>query len=51
MHDEASVLRNARREWIEEVMAKGRAKERAKIAESLRTSGITEDQIKQILGS
>ena len=47
MHDEASALGNARREGIEE----GRAEERAKIAESLRKSGMTEEQIKQILNS
>ena len=55
MHDEASALGNARREGIEEGRAEGkaegRAEERAKIAENLRKSGMTEEQIKRILES
>ena len=49
LHDEASALGNARREGIEEGRAEGRAEERLKIAENLRKSGMTEEQIKQIL--
>ena len=47
MHDEASALGNARREGIEEGIEKGMEK----VIDQMRKSGMTEDQIKQILGS
>ena len=58
LHDEASALGSARRERIEEGMvrgeakgrAEGRAEERYKIAEKMRQSGYTEEQICQLLG-
>ena len=47
------IREDARAEGIEEGMAmgmeKGRAEERSRIAENLRKSGMSEDQIKQIL--
>ena len=55
MHDEASALGNARREGVEEGMAKGMEKgiEKGveKVIDQMRKSGMTEDQIKQILNS
>ena len=55
MHDETSALGNARREGVEEGMAKGMEKgiEKGmeKVIDQMRKSGMTEDQIKQILGS
>lgn len=43
MHDEALALGNARREGVEEGMEK--------VIDQMRKSGMTEDQIKQILNS
>lgn len=47
MHDEASALGNARQEGIEI----GETKECSRIAENLRKSGISEEQIKQIINN
>ena len=47
LHDEASALGNARREGLAEGMEKGMAK----VIEQMRRSGLTEEQIKQILDS
>lgn len=51
MHDEISALGNARREGVEEGVAKGMEKGMEKVIDQMRKSGMTEDQIKQILGS
>lgn len=47
MHDEASALGNARREGKAEGIEEGMAK----VIDQMRKSGMTEDQIKQILDS
>ncbi len=46
LHDEASALGQARREG----RAEGRAEERAYLIERMRKSGISEDQVKRVLG-
>ncbi len=50
LHDEASAIKGAREEGLAEGMEKGRLAERAKIIENLRKSGMTEEQIKLVLG-
>ena len=53
MFDEASSLENARREGIEKGIEKGieegREEERLIMIEKMRRTGMTEEQIKQIL--
>ena len=51
MHDEASALGNAKREGIEEGRAEGRTEGVEEVINKMRKSGMTEEQIKQILNS
>lgn len=50
LHDEASALYNAKQEGIAEGETKGVAKGRAEIIEKMRSAGMTDEQIKAIIG-
>lgn len=50
-HDEASALGNAKREGIEKGRAEGRVEGVEEVINKMRKSGMTEEQIKQILNS
>ena len=50
LHDEASALKNAKAEGMEEGLAKGRAEERTNAISRMRANGFTEEQIKAVFG-
>ena len=50
LHDEATALGHARREGIAQGRAEGRAEIRKEMAQRMREKGMTEDEIRSILG-
>ena len=52
LHDEASALKNAKEEGMEEGLAKGEAngiaKEKASVISKMRANGFTDEQIRKI---
>ena len=49
LHDEASALKNAKAEGLEEGMVKGRAEGEASVIAKIKAYGLTDEQIKAII--